>query len=146
MFIQKTLAAGVIALTALVTTAPAQAESFSFGIYGANGGVTFRSGDHYQPVHGRNYRRDDRRRDDRPVRGRDYRRDSRHWDYVHYRMSPRQIRRSLRHRGFHDIRFTDRHGRFYRARATGPRGGRVALTVRSRDARIIDIHRIRRHY
>ncbi len=134
MFIQKTLAAGVIALTALVTTAPAQAESFSFGIYGAHGGVTFRSGDHSLPVHGRNYRRDNRRWDNR------------RWDYVHYRMPPRQIRRSLRHRGFHDIRFTDRHGRFYRARATGPRGGRLALTIRARDGRIVNIHRIRRHY
>ena len=45
MFIQNTLAAGVVALTALATTAPAQAESFSFGIYGAHGGVTFRSGE-----------------------------------------------------------------------------------------------------
>jgi len=130
MFIQKTLAAGVVALTALVTTAPAQADSFSFGIHGQHGGVTFRSGDHYRPAHDRNYRRWDDRR----------------WDYAHYRMTPRQVRRSLRHRGFHEIRFTDREGRFYRARATGPRGRRVALTIRSRDARIVRIHRIRRHY
>ncbi len=134
MFIQKTLAAGVIALTALVTSAPAQAESFSFGIYGANGGVTFRSGDSYRPVHYGNFRRDGRGWDDR------------RWDYAHYRTSPRQIRRSLRHRGFHTIRFTDARGRFYRARATGPRGGRVALTIRARDGRIVNIHRIRRHY
>jgi hypothetical protein len=105
MFIQKTLAAGVVALTALATTAPAQADSFSFGIHGPNGGVIFQSGDGYRPV-----------------------------------------RRSLRQRGFHDIRFTDRHGRIYRARATGPRGARVALTIRSRDARIVEIRRIRRRY
>ncbi len=140
MFIQKTLAAGVVALTALVTTAPAQADSFSFGIHGQHGGLTFRSGDHYQPAHSRNFRRwDDRRWDNR-------RWDDRRWDYARYRMTPRQVRRSLRHRGFHEIRFTDREGRFYRARATGPRGRRVALTIRSRDARIVRIHRIRRHY
>ncbi len=133
MFIQKILAAGVVALTALATTAPAQAESFSFGIYGAHGGVTFRSGDSYRPVHYGNFRRDGRGWDDR------------RWDYAHYRMSPRQVHRSLRNRGFHTIRFTDAGGRFYRARATGPRGGRVALTIRSRDARIVKIHRIRRH-
>ncbi len=128
MFIQKILAAGVIALTALATTAPAQADSFSFGIYGAHGGVTFRSSGHYRPAHGRNFRRDDRR-----------------WGYAHYRMPPRQVRRSLWHRGFHDIRFTDDYGRIYHARATGPRGGRVALSIRARDGRILNIHRIRRH-
>ena len=129
MFIQKTLAAGVVALTALATTAPAQAESFSLGIYGDHGGVTFRSGDGYQPAgHWNDRRRDDRR-----------------WDYAHYRMTPRQVRRSLRHRGFHDIRFTDTQGRTYKARATNSRGRRVALTIRSRDARIVEIHRLRRH-
>ena len=128
MSIQKTLAAGIVALTALATTAPAQAESFSFGFYGDHGGVTFRSSDNYRPAHDRNYRRDDRR-----------------WDYAHYRMTPRQVRRSLRQRGFHDIRFTDIQGRTYQARATGPRGRRVALTVRARDARIVKIHRLRRH-
>ena len=140
MFIQKTLAAGVVALTALATTAPAQADSFSFGIHGHNGGVIFHSGDHYRPAgHWNDWRRYDRRWNDR-------RRHDRRWDHAHYRMTPHQVRRSLRHRGFHAIRFTDRHGRFYRARATGPRGRRVALTIRSRDARIVEIHRIRRHY
>lgn len=129
MFIQKTLAAGIVALTALAATAPARAESFSFGIYGENGGVTFRSGNYYQPAQNWNYR------------PRDYNRR----DYARYRMTPRQIRRSLRHRGFDHIRFTDTRGRIYRARATGYRGKRVALTIRSRDARILEIHRIRRH-
>ena len=129
MFIQKTLAASVIALTALATTSPAQAESLSFGIHGPNGGVTFHSGDHFQPAgHWNDRRRNDRR-----------------WDYAHYRMTPRQVRRSLRRRGFDHIRFTDTQGRTYQARATGPRGRRVALTVRSRDARILKIHRLRRH-
>jgi hypothetical protein len=129
MFIQKTLAAGVFALTALATTAPAQAESFSLGIHGPNGGVTFHSGDGYQPAgHWNDRRRDDRR-----------------WDYAHYRMTPRQVRRSLQHRGFHNIRFTDTQGRIYKARATNLRGRRVALTVSFRDARILEVHRIRRH-
>ncbi len=129
MFIQKILAAGVVALTALATTAPAQAESFSFGIYGDHIGVTFRSSDSYRPVHGRNYRPQEYRRR----------------DYAYYRMTPRQVRRSLRHRGFQHIRFTDARGQLYRARATGPRGRRVAMTIRSRDGRIVKLHRIRRH-
>ena len=130
MFIQKTLAAGVVALTALATTAPAQAESFSFGIHGPNGGVTFHSGDGYQPAgHWNDRRWDDRR-----------------WNYAHYRMTPHQVRRSLSQRGFDHIRFTDTQGRIYKARATNRRGRLVALTIRSRDARIVEIHRIRRHY
>ncbi|HSG95365.1 MAG TPA: hypothetical protein VLA28_07575 [Afifellaceae bacterium] len=145
MFIQKTLAAGVVALTALATTAPAQADSFSFGIHGPNGGVTFHSGDHYRPAgHWNDWRRYDRRWDDRRWDDRGW--GDRRWDHAHYRMTPRQVRRSLRHRGFREIRFTDRHGRIYRARATNPRGRRVALTIRSRDARIIEVRRIRRHY
>jgi len=129
MFIQKTLAAGVVALTALATTAPAQADSLSFGIYGDHGGVTFYSGDGYRPAH---YRYDRRWND-------------RRWGYAHYRMSPRQVRRLLKHRGFDHIRFTDTQGKIYRARATGPRGRYVALTIRSRDARILEVQRIHRH-
>ncbi len=130
MFIQKTLAAGVVALTALAVTAPAQADSFSFGIYGQNGGVTFSTGDtRYRPSHDWNYRPRDHRR----------------WDYANYRMTPRQVSRSLRRRGFNHIRFTDGYGRIYRATATTSRGRRVALTIRSRDARILEMHRIRRH-
>jgi hypothetical protein len=145
MSIHKTLAAGVVALTALATTAPAQADSFSFGIYGENGGVTFRSGDAYRPVHDRNYRRwDDRRWDDRHWNDRRW--DDRRWNYAHYRMTPRQVRRSLRHRGFDRIRFIDTQGRIYKARATNRRGRRVALTIRSRDARIVEVRRIGRRY
>jgi len=135
MLIQKTLAAGVVALTALATTAPAQAESFSLGIHGPNGGVIFQSGDYYQPAgHWNDRRWNDRRWNDR------------RWDYAHYRLSPRQVRRSLRHRGFDHIRFTDAHGRIYKARATNPRGRRVVLTIRSRDARILEVRRIRRNH
>ncbi len=131
MSIQKTLVAGVVALTALAAGAPAQAGSLTFGIYGEHGGVTFRSGDDYRPV---------------PVHDwRDWRRYDRRWDYGYYRMTPRQVRRSLRRRGFDHIRFIDNRGRIYRATARSPRGGRVVLTIRSRDAEIVDLRRIRRH-
>ncbi len=130
MSIQKTLAAGIVALTALAAATPAQADSFSFGIYGQNGSVTFSTGDtHYRPAHYRDYRPRDHRR----------------WDYANYRMTPRQVSRSLRRRGFEHIRFTDSYGRIYRATATTSHGRRVALTIRSRDARILEMHRIRRH-
>jgi hypothetical protein len=129
MSLQKTLAAGVVALTALATTAPAQADSVSFGIHGKHGGVTFSAGDNYLPAH--------------HWRGRGpYKR---HWGYADYRLAPYQVRRLLWRRGFHAIRFTDTYGKFYQARATGPRGARVAMIIRARDGQIVELHRIHRH-
>ena len=151
MSIQKTLAAGVVALTALAATAPVQAGSISVGIYGENGGATFRSGDGYQPVdyrHGNRHwrgRRYERRDDWRYERRDDWRHDG-DWDYAHLRMSPYQVRRSLRHRGFYDVRFIDAYGQIYKAIAIGPRGGRFLLTIRSRDAAILEAQRMRHHY
>ncbi|MET1412768.1 hypothetical protein ABVF61_10905 [Roseibium sp. HPY-6] len=55
----------------------------------------------------------------------------------HYSLGPRQIRRSLRHRGFHRIRIIDRRGPMYIVKAVGWRGWPVRLVVDSRNAQIV---------
>ncbi|WP_422384197.1 hypothetical protein [Roseibium album] len=55
----------------------------------------------------------------------------------HYSLGPRQIRRSLRHRGFHRIRIIDRRGPMYIVKAIGWRGMPVKLVVDSRTAHIV---------
>lgn len=65
----------------------------------------------------------------------------RHWKGGpgrHYqKLGPRQIRRSLRHRGFYRIRIIDRRGPMYIVRAVGWRGMPVRLVVDSRTAHIV---------
>ncbi|ERP86030.1 hypothetical protein Q669_16590 [Labrenzia sp. C1B10] len=60
----------------------------------------------------------------------------------HYEMGPRQIRRSLRHRGFDHIKILDRRGPMYIVRAKGWRGMPVRLVVDSRNANIVRSHPI----
>ncbi len=55
----------------------------------------------------------------------------------HYALGPRQIRRSLRHRGFYRIKIIDRRGPMYIVRAIGWRGMPVRLVVDSRTAHIV---------
>lgn len=55
----------------------------------------------------------------------------------HYSLGPRQIRRSLRHRGFHRIRIIDRRGPMYIVKAVGWRGMPMRLVVDSRNAHIV---------
>lgn len=55
----------------------------------------------------------------------------------HYSLGPRQIRRSLRHRGFYRIRIIDRRGPMYIVKAIGWRGMPVRLVVDSRNAHIV---------
>ncbi len=57
-------------------------------------------------------------------------------------MGPRQIRRSLRHRGFHRIDIIDRRGPMYIVNAMGWRGVPVRLVVDSRTADIVRSHPI----
>jgi hypothetical protein len=63
---------------------------------------------------------------------------------------PRQIRRSLRHRGFHDIDILDRRGPMYIVKARGWQGFPMRLVVDSRNAQIVRSqplgHRGRGHY
>lgn len=50
---------------------------------------------------------------------------------------PREIRRSLRHRGYHKIHIVDRRGPMYIVNARGWRGAPMRLVVDSRNARIV---------
>lgn len=56
-----------------------------------------------------------------------------HWG----RMGPREIRRSLRHRGFHRIRIVDIHGPVYIIKARGWQDRRVRLVVDAHSGRIL---------
>lgn len=124
MFFKSALAAGFIAVSAIAASAPAQAHSISVGVHSSGGGISVHS-------HGRG----DRYERERWRRG--------HGRRAH--LSPRQVRRQLRHRGFHNMRFVDRRAPVYKLRAIGPRGHRVFLVVSSRSGRIIERHRVRRH-
>ncbi|WP_305986779.1 hypothetical protein [Roseibium sp. MMSF_3544] len=55
----------------------------------------------------------------------------------YYTLGPRQIRRSLRHRGFYKIRIIDRRGPVYVVKAIGWRGMPVRLVVDARTAHIV---------
>lgn len=55
----------------------------------------------------------------------------------HHALGPKQIRRSLRHRGFHRIRILDRRGPMYIVKARGWQGYPVRLVVDSRDGHIV---------
>ena len=109
--LKKTIAAGVIALGALVAAAPAQ----------AGGGVSVRI-DIGQPGYTKHY-------GDR-------------YDYDRT-FSPREIRRILRRQGFSEIRYVDRRGSIYRARAEDWRGRDVAITVSARTGAILEVQRLR---
>lgn len=69
-------------------------------------------------------------------RGPDRRWDGRHGHH-RYELGPRQIRRSLRHRGFYRIEILDRRGPMYIVKAHGWRGFPVRLVVDSRNADIV---------
>ena len=59
-------------------------------------------------------------------------------------LSPREVRRILRHEGFREIRFIDRRGSVYRARAENRRGRDVIVTVSARSGAILEVERVRR--
>ena len=64
----------------------------------------------------------------------------RHWNHgpvQRLNLTPNQVRRILRQRGYRHMRFTDRRGRIYRLRALSPRGYPVRLVVSARNARIL---------
>jgi hypothetical protein len=127
MNINKTIAAGLIA-TAALTAAPASAGGFSFEF--GSGGVEFGF-----PRHG-HWDSWDRGHD---RRGGWSRHDDRH-DFL----SPREVRRSLRDRGYRQIDYLDRQGAIYQAEATRD-GHRYGIVVSARDGDILNRYRIRRH-
>ena len=57
-------------------------------------------------------------------------------------LSPQQVRRILRDRGFRQINYVDRRGKIYQVRAVTRRGDRVALVVNARTGAILNRHRI----
>ncbi len=77
------------------------------------------------------------------------RRGGRHWDGRHggrhHAMGPRQIRRSLRHRGFHRVRVLDRRGPMYIVKARGWNGNPMRLVVDARSGQIVRSRPIHRH-
>ncbi|HEX2255168.1 MAG TPA: hypothetical protein VHG92_00465 [Afifellaceae bacterium] len=109
----KTITAGLVALSALVAAAPAHANSTG----GTQAGFSIQFGTagpaQYRGHHNR-------------------------WS----RLSPRQVEWALQRQGFHRVRITGAHGPVYRAIAVSPRGGRVALTVSASNGRILDVDRI----
>ncbi|WP_269585531.1 hypothetical protein [Roseibium sp. Sym1] len=60
-----------------------------------------------------------------------------HQGWGHHAMGPRQIRRSLRHRGFHKIRILDRRGPMFIVKARAWGGQKFRLVVDSRNAQIV---------
>ena len=125
MFFKSALAAGFIAISAIAASAPAQAHSTNLGVHGAGGGISIQLADHRHRYDRGSWRRGHGHRAHLPA-----------W----------KVRRQLRHRGFYRMRFVDSRAPVYKLRATGPRGHRVFLVVSSRTGRIIERHRIRRHY
>ena len=65
--------------------------------------------------------------------------DHRRWERT---LSPQQVRRILRDRGFRQINYVDRRGTIYQVRAVNRRGHRVALVVSARTGAILNRHRI----
>jgi hypothetical protein len=62
---------------------------------------------------------------------------------VHYRtLSPHEVRRILRRKGFREIRYVDRRGSIYRAHAENYRGRDVLVTVSARTGQILDVDRL----
>jgi hypothetical protein len=125
MFARKTLAAGLVAMSALVAV-PASAATIGVDFTQRGPVVVFDNG--------RGYDRD--RRDDRGRWDRD-RHQSRY-------LSANEVRRVLRSRGYRNINYVDRNGSIYRARAVDYRGRMVALTINARNGVILDSDRLRR--
>jgi hypothetical protein len=119
MQLKITLAAAAMALGGLVAAAPANASS-------ADVTLTIQVGDSGHRSHDRDWR--------------DH--EWRHHDYL----STREVRRILRHRGFHEVRFVDSSGSIYRAYAEDYRGRDVLVTVSARSGAILDVDRIGRHH
>jgi len=72
----------------------------------------------------------------------------RHMDqrHMHRKLGPRQIRRSLRHRGFHGIEILRERRHVYVVRAHGWRGHPVRLVVDARSAEILRRKPLRHDY
>ncbi len=65
--------------------------------------------------------------------------------YHHYTLSPQQVRRILRDQGFSHIRYCDRRGSVYQARAENRRGRDVLVTVSARTGHILEVQKLGWH-
>lgn len=101
--IKKSLIAATALTMATFATAPAQADGFYFGFYGNNGGFGIQ-------------------RDHRGHRFQQQR-------HVNRTLSRKQIRRTLRNRGFHDFRRVEKRGHRYIVVAENRRGRLIRLRV-----------------
>ena len=109
----KTIAAGFIALTSLAAAAPANATGLSVQIGGPNASLVIQAG-------------------------------QRDWRPAHFRtLSPQDVRKVLRHRGYREIRYIDRKGAVYQVRAEDRRGRDYRLVVSARSGAIISAQRLR---
>lgn len=111
--LKRTAIAALAVTAATFATAPAKADGFFFGFYGDRGGVGFYSGapNYYAP----------RYVAPRPVRD---------------VMTRREIRRSLRNRGFYDFRRIVRRGNDYVVVAKNRRGRLLRVRVNGFDGHI----------
>ena len=118
MMAKKTVAAGLVALATSVAAAPASADSFSFrfGVGEAQAGY------HDGGSQWRYHRRDN--------------------DRFYGTLTPREVRQVLRDNGFRQIRYLDRRGRVYEARATNRHGQRVGLVISARNGAILNAYRL----
>ncbi|MFK8034491.1 MAG: hypothetical protein AB8B94_10140 [Hyphomicrobiales bacterium] len=115
--IKKSIIAATALTMATFATAPAQADGFYFGFYGNNGGFGIHSDRHTPRYH-------------KPRA-------------VHRALSRKQVRRSLRHRGFHDFRRVERRGNRFVVVAENRRGRLIRLRVNAYTGEIERRRRLR---
>jgi hypothetical protein len=122
MTINKTIAAGIVALAALAA-APASAAglSLSFGDGAVRATITEAG---WRP-HGHGWDR------------------GRWHDDWHRTLTPHDVRRVLRDRGFREIRYLDRRGAIYQVHAVDYRHKHVGLVVSARNGAILTAYRLR---
>ena len=124
MSVKNMLAAGVVSLVAIGSAGVANAAEFSldFGNGAALSVTSNYGGGHYGGGYYDGYYDHDR------------------YDRT---LSPKQVRRILRDRGYREIDYLDKRGKTYQVRATDYRGRRVGLVVSANNGRIITAYRVR---
>ncbi|NBN79719.1 hypothetical protein GWI72_15685 [Microvirga tunisiensis] len=123
--IKSSLLALAIAVTSIASVSPAQSGARLVVEYGSEGS-------YYQVQDGWYGQYPDPRWSGQPLpgwgpRGGHY--DGPRPDWGYERLSPREVRRVLRHQGYSDIDVQDARGRTYVVIATGQRGALVRLVV-----------------
>lgn len=122
---KRTIMALSVLIVAATTAIPAQANGFSFGIYGTHGGIEInKKGARFVPP---NHRYQQPR---------------------HRMMKPRRIKRKLYRYGYSEFSRVRRIDDRYKLKATNPWGERVRLVVSAWNGRVLRERRIRRprHY